>query len=530
MRAMVCIVSLLALLVAASAEAAGSGGIGDDAKRAMEKEIGEILDILKVSVQSSAPATFKEGLYCPYAFVNRPSFGRVPADESDRFQKARERFLRKKVVCRKYISKDRCVSAEFDKETLNLIYLYVEGDDNAAGGEIGRLRKGIPKLFDKYKARVAKDGFTTGKLVVREIKGNYKCDMGVSYKGLECRGKGMDAMLAPYGVLIFLIHDRLGTPDLNASMNEDAAYQAGVKYILDGSSALGRRRKDLKFKKVSGKKCVVDVLSYGKTPPEAAQHLAVQFKSLIYWKGKLYAQADFVVDEITGGVYDVELTSMREVLSGRNDIFQACMRGDMAVVELFLKNGGDPNIDDTTYYKGRGNVFDYTLLQSAVYHNYYKIAKLLLEKGADPNKIDKFNNNAMNSAAGNIEITPELINLLLKHHAKCNFSALCDAASEGNITFLKEMLINQNCIKNLSDVEKGELLIQSAERYSAKKKMRDSEGQERLMTTIKFLLELGADPYVKTDSGTAYDIAKGNKCEKVLKRFDEFAKRRNPQE
>jgi len=94
----------------------------------------------------------------------------------------------------------------------------------------------------------------------------------------------------------------------------------------------------------------------------------------------------------------------------------AVERGDMESIKLLLDAKAE--IDAVGKQTNRGISKQYTALHAAVVGGKPQVAKLLLERGANPNIIDKWKRTPLHSAAG--EQNLELVKLLLSHKADTN--------------------------------------------------------------------------------------------------------------
>lgn len=91
------------------------------------------------------------------------------------------------------------------------------------------------------------------------------------------------------------------------------------------------------------------------------------------------------------------LVDPNQITDGKTPLVYAIENGlDIEVVEMFLKNGGDPNI---------GPILP---LHEAVYLNDKEMVQLLLKYGANPNKLDHNGNKAL-AYAQSREIVCDLV-------------------------------------------------------------------------------------------------------------------------
>lgn len=136
----------------------------------------------------------------------------------------------------------------------------------------------------------------------------------------------------------------------------------------------------------------------------------------------------------------------------------AAATGRMEIVQLLLEHGADPNLpEEHIAPRGRG-------LYSAVYSGHYEIARLLLEKGANPNQPVESSADALSIAMMNKD--QKMVDLLRSYGASRevglqayandleaaetvfaanpamadNPEALCNAAGNGNLEFVRLML------------------------------------------------------------------------------------------
>jgi DivIVA domain-containing protein len=160
-----------------------------------------------------------------------------------------------------------------------------------------------------------------------------------------------------------------------------------------------------------------------------------------------------------GGTEDPEGPSAPAAPTGKETVpplLQAVMDQDLKKVEEILASGASP---DAANPKGE------TPLMVAAYHGDSKIARALLEAGADPNIKEK----------------------------EWGVTALMYASFKGNLTIV-EMLLNKKADPDIRNREGWTALMCAA-----------FDGHPK---TVQLLIKKGADPYLKTvDGWTAYELA-----------------------
>ncbi|MDH4066378.1 MAG: ankyrin repeat domain-containing protein [Acidobacteriota bacterium] len=130
------------------------------------------------------------------------------------------------------------------------------------------------------------------------------------------------------------------------------------------------------------------------------------------------------------GLY-VLLATLPKVFPDRDAVSDAIAAGDVERVRELLDRGVDPNSQwavvsplakglSRTGYSSDAK-FDFSirapLLIDALNHRQFAIARLLLERGADPNLSDEFGQSAL-ARARDMEAPPPLVALLLQKGAR----------------------------------------------------------------------------------------------------------------
>jgi uncharacterized protein len=103
-----------------------------------------------------------------------------------------------------------------------------------------------------------------------------------------------------------------------------------------------------------------------------------------------------------GAAYDVQIFHAAVLNSG----------GDTQIVQAFIEHGVD--IDEPEPYAPA-----HTALMLAAEHGYLEIGRLLIENGADINKLAQFNDPALNIAAAHGQF--EFVKMLVENGAQLNF-------------------------------------------------------------------------------------------------------------
>ncbi|MBC7862423.1 MAG: ankyrin repeat domain-containing protein [Bacteroidia bacterium] len=110
-----------------------------------------------------------------------------------------------------------------------------------------------------------------------------------------------------------------------------------------------------------------------------------------------------------------EGADVNQVEEGQSALHAACANGAREAVEILIGHKADFNLKDES--KGQ------TALHYCAAHNYYDIAKMILENGGKPDVADNFGNQALWTVVFNVKGKPErfpMVELFLKHGADKN--------------------------------------------------------------------------------------------------------------
>ena len=221
------------------------------------------------------------------------------------------------------------------------------------------------------------------------------------------------------------------------------------------------------------------------------------------------------------------------------------MAKDGFVVSALLEHDADPNIkyedipvlnytlhekyinftraEWLVRYKADVNYLDikgYTpLLLTLAYHNdyfTYKFAEFLLEHGADPNMRNKYGDTPLYAAFSydHGEESEKLMNLLLDHGADVN----AIASHGGGQTILHIASRFNECLPIVKTLVKHNADVNAKNQFdSTPLSLACWKGCTNI---VKYLLEHGANPYIKDDSGKLHmDVAKTQEIKDILQSY-----------
>ena len=171
---------------------------------------------------------------------------------------------------------------------------------------------------------------------------------------------------------------------------------------------------------------------------------------------------------------------------GLTPLYYACKNGKPEVVKLLLCAGAGPNISFTNKYPPRYALYDankyplYAAVEWAKGKRHISVVKLLLEGGADPNKIGDLGNAPLHEASMKWNI--EVAKLLLKAGANPN---ICNTV-HGH-TPLHSTLDYHLSLHRVAQVP--------------------SQRESKVMKMVEVLLKAGADPCIPDKAGkSALDL------------------------
>ena len=238
------------------------------------------------------------------------------------------------------------------------------------------------------------------------------------------------------------------------------------------------------------------------------------------------------------GLVNVEISPDLHDETGRTLLMFAVEKGAVNAVRLLLSKGADANTHDA---KGT------SALHLAAKHRVREAAKVLLESGVNPNKINGKGATPIFFAAFNGDM--DMIDLLVKHGADVN-ARMPDGRAPIDMALEREW---QNTVAHLiangAEFDKDDWRIGPVmytqlingnyknagiiiKREAALANTRDSGGctylhifaNRRDVNTVKFLLEMGADPNLKDESGfTPCDIAMMGNEKEMVALFQKFS-------
>jgi uncharacterized protein len=172
--------------------------------------------------------------------------------------------------------------------------------------------------------------------------------------------------------------------------------------------------------------------------------------------------------------------------TGANALVQAVLKGHTQVVRLLLERGANPSLDTRTG-KYAGNTLPLHALAVAAEHGHLEIVRLLIRAGAPVNNSLTFNYDALAAAAagGHTEIIRELLAAGHQIDNGVGLKALQTAMywNRGQGAALALIKAGVNI-----EGEVGANLLMTA-------------AHNRMVSTIKALLDAGADPTVKNYLG-----------------------------
>ena len=172
--------------------------------------------------------------------------------------------------------------------------------------------------------------------------------------------------------------------------------------------------------------------------------------------------------------------------NGANALIYAIIKGRTRVVRLLLERGADPSTKARTG-KYAGNSFPLHALAVAAEHGHLEIVRMLIRAGAQVNNSITFNQDALSAAAsrGHTEVVRELLTAGHQIDDGVGLKAL-RAAINHSMTQGPALLLIEAGVK--VDGEPGANLLIAAAQY-------------HWATTVKALLEAGADPTLKNYLG-----------------------------
>jgi ankyrin repeat protein len=168
---------------------------------------------------------------------------------------------------------------------------------------------------------------------------------------------------------------------------------------------------------------------------------------------------------------------------GWTPLYEACHHNHLRVARLLLDKGANPNHADKE---------GWTPLHITCSRNHVGMTRLLLEKGATPTMCNIFDQTALNSAIYPASL--EIVKLLIHHGADVNnmdtegYTPVCRASRQGNCE-LVELLLKEGADPNLTNVSGSTwtpLIVASSRGYTK---------------IVKLLLTKGADPNIADRDG-----------------------------
>jgi ankyrin repeat protein len=218
------------------------------------------------------------------------------------------------------------------------------------------------------------------------------------------------------------------------------------------------------------------------------------------------------------------------------DLHDAVLNGDVKRVKEMLEKGADPNARDE---------YDNTLLHLAASWGHVGIVKLLLGHGANLNAQNKYGRTPLHKAAYWNHV--DVVRLLLEHGANPNvqdidgWTPLHDAAIWSHVEIVKLLLEhganpNTQTIRGYTPlhhaaywgrVDVVRLLLERGADPNAKDKYGDTPlhiaASRGSVDVVRLLLEHGADPTIKNkDGNTPLDVARAEGRREVVSLIEEW--------
>ncbi|XP_021353715.1 uncharacterized protein LOC110450473 isoform X2 [Mizuhopecten yessoensis] len=196
---------------------------------------------------------------------------------------------------------------------------------------------------------------------------------------------------------------------------------------------------------------------------------------------------------------------MCEELQKRNveDVFYHSSLGNRQFLKVFMR---ECSKNKTIEYSNENKI---PLLAWSCRVEMFRLAKALLDKGADLNICDEFKRSALiwvcRNSCRSIEQSRAMVTILLKEGVdvkladKRNQTAIIYAVRKGDIQIVHNLLDHGACVKELSaDISPLNLAVKCAQKHTRTHVEPDTDQKEHSSTAIvRLLLEKGADPNFK---------------------------------